>query len=108
MTARFRRVFLVRTDAGGSLVISLIGLVGVGEERGDNLTSWAGPWIRRLTAVDGIVVRHVGSACGGDTTLVVYKLRVVAVEEGLFVLKLVSWQLSEDQILNNSNPGSTH
>lgn len=65
----------------------------VGEEYGENLTSWAGPGLPALFSWEGIVIRHVGSTCGGDTTLALYKLQVVAVEEGLFVppsLRLVS------------------
>lgn len=34
------------------------------------------------------MVRHEGYAGGGDTTLGLYKLQIVAVEEGLFVLRL--------------------
>lgn len=42
----------------------------------------------RCVQLRGIVIRHEGYAGGGDTTLGLYKLQDVAVEEGLFVLEL--------------------
>ena len=64
-------------------------LKGVGEETARISRHGPGPGSRRFQ-LGGIVVRHAGSTCGGDTTLALYRLQVVAVEEGLFVPQVTS------------------